>query len=102
MDRISGTCQVNAHGGSIRDAGYKTQRGRATGIHFSGTLGDARELLSLPGVRRSLIAYWTEGLLEMRETGRESSYKNSHQWNAVSELQRRADGMDVGILSLRG
>lgn len=83
---------VRQRGGAISDAGYATQRDRATAIYFKGDLADARELLTLPGVRRSLIAYWTEGILEMREQGRESTYKRYHQWNAAAELQRRAEG----------
>lgn len=79
--------------GEISDARYVSSRDRATTITYWGNFHDALELIGLPGVRRSLIAYWTEGLLEMRETGRGSSYKNSHQWNAVAELQRRAEGV---------
>lgn len=91
---------VRARGGGIEEPWYETKRDRATVIRFRGTLTEGRELLTLPGVRRSLIAYWTEGLLEMREAGKDSPYKNSHQWNAVAELQRRADGLDVGVVSL--
>ncbi|MGW5524096.1 GIY-YIG nuclease family protein [Gordonia sp. NPDC003950] len=84
---------VRKHGGSVSNVHYESQRDRATGITFHGTFADALELLALPGVRRSLIAYWTEGLLEMRENGKESRYRSSHQWNAVAELQRRAEGL---------
>lgn len=58
---------VRARGGGIEEPWYETKRDRATVIRFRGTLTEGRELLTLPGVRRSLIAYWTEGLLEMRE-----------------------------------
>ncbi|GAA4737229.1 GIY-YIG nuclease family protein [Gordonia alkaliphila] len=85
-------------GGGVGDAGYATQRDRATAISFEGDLTEARELLTLPGVRRSLIAYWTEGILEMREQGRESAYKRFHQWNAAAELQRHAEGAPSIVL----
>ena len=85
---------VEHHGGFIdSDVGYKTQRDRAARIAIWGDFTDAIELLKVPGVRRALIAYWVEGILEMRESGRESSFKRSHQWNAVAELQRRAEGL---------
>ncbi|GEE00064.1 hypothetical protein nbrc107696_05100 [Gordonia spumicola] len=89
---------VRNHAGSIDDADYASQRDRATSIYFEGDLTEANELLALPGVRRSLIAYWTEGILELRETGRESRYKNSHNWNAAAELQRRAEGVPSILL----
>jgi hypothetical protein len=83
---------VRNHGGDIVNVAYVSQRDRATGIELWGDFSDALELLKLRGVRRALIAYWVEGILEMRESGRESSYKRSHEWNAVAELQRRAEG----------
>jgi hypothetical protein len=82
------------HGGFVdSNVTYKTQRDRAARIAIWGDFTDANELLTLPGVRRALIAYWVEGLLEMRESGRESSFKRFHEWNAVAELQRRAEGL---------
>lgn len=82
------------HGGFVdSNVSYKTQRDRAARIAIWGDFIDCLEMLTLPGVRRALIAYWIEGLLEMRESGRESSYKRFHEWNAVAELQRRAEGL---------
>lgn len=89
---------AKAHGGNVRSVHYRTKRDRAVGIEYRGTLADSVELLKQPGLRRSLIAYWTEGLLEMRELKKQSSYKNSHQWNAVAELVRRHDGTPSIVL----
>lgn len=56
---------------------------------FEGNFFDAVEFLELKGVRRAIIAYWTESLIEMQERGRLSLYARNHNWNAVAELKKR-------------
>jgi hypothetical protein len=55
-----------------------------------GDFVDAREFLSLAGVRRAIIAYWNEALIQLQETGRSSLYGKHHNWNAVAEIKKRA------------
>jgi len=46
---------------------YSSSLGHSTSIHFDGSFDTAIEFLSLPGVRRAIIAYWTEALVQLQE-----------------------------------
>jgi hypothetical protein len=43
-------------------------------------------MFNLPGVRRALIAYWSEALADLRERQASSVYARNHSYNAVSAL----------------
>jgi T5orf172 domain len=99
LDRLiydfSETCQwVKGHNGAVADDQYDRAIGRATSVCFESTLADAEKFFALDGVRRAMIAYWTEALVRLQERGVLSSYARYHNYNAVAkiigELRRRA------------
>jgi len=53
------------------------------------TFDEALSFLRLDGVRRTLLAYWTEVLTGMKERNSESLYRRQHNWNAVAEIRAR-------------
>ena len=81
---------VIAHGGELADENYASALPRSTSVFFSGNFEDASNFLSLSGVRRALIAYWSEGLIELTEKGSTSVYSRHHNWNAVAEIRKRS------------
>lgn len=88
---------VKKHRGQFRDGMYESALPRSTSVYFQGTFADAIEFLSLSGVRRAIIAYWTEALVECQEAGRLSVHSKNHNWNAVAELKKR---IEAGTLDL--
>jgi len=80
---------VKEHDGGMKGDLYKSALPRATSVFFIGTFADAQEFLKLDGVRRALIAYWSEALIGLKERGALSINHNHHNWNAVAELQKR-------------
>jgi hypothetical protein len=59
---------------------------------FAGNFESASEFLNLGGVRRALIAYWSEALLQMKEQERLSLYARHHNWNAIARIHRLIHG----------
>ena len=53
---------VYAHNGLLKEDAYATALPRSMSISFDGTFEDVQTFLKLDGVRRALIAYWSEGL----------------------------------------
>lgn len=86
------------HRGCVSDAAYKSGRPRQAIIQFNSNFEDALGLLQLSGVRRALIAYWTEGLIELGERGVTSLFARFHNWNAIAELRRRRDAARAALL----
>lgn len=79
------------------DDNYASGLDRSTSISFEGDFRTALEFLDLPGVRRAIIAYWTEALIRLKESGSASVHARHHNWNAVAEIRRR---MNYGRTSL--
>ena len=75
--------------GGFAEDNYATALYRSTSVFFEGNFDTAREFLSLNGVRRAIIAYWTEALIELQEKGTGSVFVRHHNWNAVAELKKR-------------
>lgn len=75
--------------GCFEDDNYETGLHRSTSVFFEGDFDVALEFLSLNGVRRAVIAYWTEALIELQEKGGLSTYSKHQNWNAVAELKKR-------------
>ncbi|GAB1470514.1 GIY-YIG nuclease family protein [Chloroflexota bacterium] len=75
--------------GSMHKDAYKSALPRSTAVTFFGTFDDANEFLELDGVRRALIAYWSDSLIQMKEKGSQSLFAKSHNWNAIAGLQKR-------------
>ncbi len=61
---------INGHDGQIEEDRYARALPRSTSISFVGSFDDVQQFLNLEGVRRALIAYWSEGLTELKERGR--------------------------------
>ena len=80
---------VEKRNGSFVDDNYATALHRSTSVFFEGDFDTALEFLGLNGVRRAIIAYWTEALIELQENGNTSLHSKHHNWNAVAELKRR-------------
>ena len=81
---------IRRRNGKLREGVYTSAMPRATSVGFFGDFEDASEFLRLDGVRRALIAYWTEALIRLKERGVTSAFSRHHNWNAVAELRRRA------------
>ena len=58
-------------------------------MYFTATFEEAQEFMKLEGVRRALIAYWSEALIELKERNALSINAKHHNWNAVAELNLR-------------
>ena len=80
------------HGGTFSDGYYASAKSHATSVMFSSSFDEAAGFLGLPGVRRAILAYWNESLVEMQERGSLSVFARYHHWNAVAELHRRIHG----------
>lgn len=80
---------VQDHCGEIESDSYATALSHAVSVWFEGDFTDALEFLSLEGVRRAIIAYWTERLVIMKDTDTLSAFSRFHNYNAVAEINRR-------------
>lgn len=76
-------------GGNFSDEHCESCMGHSTGAFFSGTFDDAENFLQMTGVRRAIIAYWNEALVQLQERSSTSLFARFHHWNAVAELRRR-------------
>jgi hypothetical protein len=85
---------VKAHRGQMMNDSYATALHRSTSVFFEGGFTTALEFLDLQGVRRAMIAYWTEALIGLQERGSLSVHARHHNWNAVREIKRRME-LDV-------
>jgi hypothetical protein len=86
---------VSNNNGSFSDDSYKNNLPRSTSVFFEGDFNAALEFLRLPGVRRAIIAYWTEALVELQEKGSLSTYSKHHNWNAVAEIKKRVSSNSI-------
>jgi len=77
---------IGRHGGKVEDADYKTARERAVTVTFQSDFASAEIIFGLPGMRRAMIAYWSESLADLRERSVKSTYARYHSYDAVSEL----------------
>lgn len=80
---------VKKRNGTLEDDNYTTGLYRSTSVIFEGSFDVALEFLSLNGVRRAIIAYWTEALIKLQEKEISSVFSRHHNWNAVAELKKR-------------
>lgn len=77
------------HSGGISENAYASALPRSASIHFEGTFNDVNEFFRLDGVRRALIAYWSEALIGLKERDSLSAFSRFHNWNAVAEIHTR-------------
>lgn len=80
---------VRKHDGAMKKDVYESALPRSTSVYFYGTFEDAYEFLDLDGVRRALIAYWTDSLIRLKEKNSQSMFAKFHNWNAVAEIRSR-------------
>ncbi len=86
---------VKHHNGALVDDAYPSGLHRSTSVFFEGDFHDALEFMKLDGVRRALIAYWTEALIMLQEKEVRSLHARHHHWNAVAELKARISRNDL-------
>jgi hypothetical protein len=80
---------VEEKNGSLVDDNYASCLYRSTSVFFEGSFDDALAFIKLDGVRRAMIAYWTEALILLQEKATVSVFSRYHNWNAVAELKKR-------------
>jgi len=80
---------VLQHNGGFVEGSYKSALEGSVSVYFEGGFGTCQEFLQLPGVRRAVVAYWTEALLELQEREARSINARHHNYNAVAELSKR-------------
>lgn len=79
--------------GRAKQGIYKSALPRGVSISFSGSFDEATEFLSMEGVRRAIIAYWSDGLTGLKERNSQSLFAKSHNWNAVAYLHKMKEGI---------
>ena len=80
---------LKSRSGELVDDIYTSALDRSTTVFFHGSFETALEFLNLQGVRRAIIAYWTEALVNLQEKGKTSVHSRHHNWNAVAEIKKR-------------
>lgn len=78
---------IRKRGGAIYDLPYSAAE-HAVQINFDGGFADAKKIFTLPGIRRALVAYWSDALADLRERSVKSPYARYHSYDAVAELLR--------------
>jgi T5orf172 domain len=89
---------VGQRAGAVKDAPYASSEHAVT-ISFEEDFANAEKLFDLPGVRRALVAYWSEALADLRERQASSVYARYHSYDAVSallEYKRANDKVSYG------
>lgn len=76
---------IGLRAGEVSVAEYASAE-RAVIVSFQEDFAGAEKLFNLPGVRRALIAYWSEALADLRQRQANSVYARYHSYGAVSAL----------------
>jgi hypothetical protein len=80
---------VKSHKGEVKEGVYDRALPRSVSVFFEGGFDAAVEFMALEGIRRAIIAYWTESLVILKERGILSPYARYHNYNAIAELNNR-------------
>jgi len=80
---------LDEHEGCIDPAHYKSALPNSVIVSFVGSFIDAIEFLGFTEVRRSIIAYWFDSLLKLKNRNALSAYARFHNYNAVAEICKR-------------
>ena len=91
---------IGLRGGEIKEAHYASAE-RAVRIRFKEDFANAEKIFRMPGIRRALVAYWSESLADLRERQKKSVYARFHSYNAVSELREYKRAADASLLEVR-
>jgi hypothetical protein len=76
---------IGLRDGEVTEAHYASAE-RAVIVSFQEDFANAEKVFNLPGVRRALIAYWSEALADLRERQASSVFARFHSYDAVSAL----------------
>ncbi|HEY5207887.1 MAG TPA: hypothetical protein VIJ42_00420, partial [Stellaceae bacterium] len=71
--------------GEIKEATYVFAE-HAVSVAFQDDFANAEKVFRLPGIRRALVAYWSDRLADLRERNAKSTYADHHAYDAVAEL----------------
>lgn len=74
------------HQGEWYEDSYTTALPRGVSILIPGGFHVIREFMAQQGVRRAVLAYWTESLLVLKQNDRTSTYARWHNYNAVATI----------------
>ncbi|MBI4695016.1 MAG: GIY-YIG nuclease family protein [Gammaproteobacteria bacterium] len=80
---------ISKRDGAFYNGTYPSALPRSTAVVFTGNFDTAMEFIALEGVRRAVVAYWTEALIGLQERGSASVHSRSHNWNAVATIKGR-------------
>jgi hypothetical protein len=72
--------------GSFRADPYASDIGHATSLQFYSDFPEAEKCFALDGMRRALVAYWSEALLRLQDRGSLSIHARHHKYNVVADL----------------
>ncbi len=92
LDFVEVVDWVEQRGGGLEQSPYASALPRAVSVWFDAPFCDAELFFQLDGVRRALIAYWSEALLLLYQKGSSSMFARFHNHNAVSTLCRNLTG----------
>jgi hypothetical protein len=84
-DYVESVRWIREHDGEIHKSPYSVAE-HAVQINFDATFANAEKIFGLPGMRRALVAYWSDALADLRERSAKSSYARHHSYDAVAEL----------------
>ena len=84
------------HSGEIAEEVYTSADNHSVAVFFSGSFDVASQFLEQPGVRRAIIAYWTERLVAAAQKGTGSVFSRFHNYNAVAVLRHRIQSPGIG------
>ena len=87
---------VEAHKGKIFEDYWPSALPRSVTFFFA-DFAEAERFFSLDGVRRAMIAYWTEALIGLNERGSLSLYARHHNYNAVARIVNEMRGQKMPI-----
>lgn len=95
LDFNNVTNWIKDHNGNIEEEVYDKALPRSVSLFFEGDLNVVLEFMTLDGVRRAIIAYWTESLITLKEKGVLSSYAKYHNYNAIAELNKKLQEIQI-------
>jgi hypothetical protein len=84
---------IGLRAGEVEEAHYASAE-RAVVVSFQEDFANAEKVFDLPGVRRALIAYWSEALADLRERQASSVFARYHSYDAVSALLEYKNAVD--------
>jgi hypothetical protein len=77
---------IKNHRGEFSDDSYKSALPHSVSIQIPCQFEQMNAFLQLPGVRRAIVAYWTESILRLRDSHCLSLFARFHNYNAVAAI----------------